>query len=43
MSLTIATWNINSVRLRLPNLERFVRDILLLNPDNTLAAPKTPA
>jgi len=25
------------------DLERFVRDILLLNPDNTLAAPKTPA
>ena len=34
MSLTIATWNINSVRLRISNVERFVRmrkpDVLCL-------------
>jgi exodeoxyribonuclease-3 len=34
MSLTIATWNINSVRLRMPIVERFLRqyqpDVLCL-------------
>ena len=30
MSLTVATWNINSVRLRIANVERFLR---LRKPD----------
>jgi exodeoxyribonuclease-3 len=34
MTLTIATWNINSVRLRMPIVERFLRrhqpDVLCL-------------
>ena len=34
MSLTIATWNINSVRLRIDNVERYLRmrkpDVLCL-------------
>ena len=30
MSLTVATWNINSVRLRIANVERFLK---LRKPD----------